>query len=132
MKFFTCAGVIALMAFPGLASAAVYECSVTKSNSSYIPEIVIIDYNASSGEVTVIDPVIKHFVGGAISGEVATENNKRITFKWSIDGTKADAQKHVNWHYRATYLKGSSKLVITGKPLGYTNNFRGNGACKIN
>ncbi len=133
MKLLTRAAIAAaaFLAFSTPSLAVVYECNVTKSNADYIPTIVIIDYNTNSGAVTVLDPVIKHFLGRATNGEVVTENNKRITFKWSINGTKAGAQQNVNLRYRATVLKGSNKLTISGKPLGYTNNFQGSGKCKL-
>ena len=63
------------------ASATVYTCKVTKNDpSGWIPNIVSINLNDKTGAVTVIDPIIKHFVGKPITGRLGTDNGKRTTF----------------------------------------------------
>lgn len=111
--------------------AKTFDCRITKSNANYVPERLIIQYNENTGEVTINDPVVQHFLGRPTNGEVVAENGKRTTFKWSINGTKTSVQQNVNLRYRATIMKGSNRLALSAKPLGYTNNWRGDGACKI-
>ena len=125
------AAALSFLVYAAPALAITYECRVTKSNANYIPEILVIEHDDKTGEVTVFDPVIKHFLDRPTNGEVAVDNAKRITFSWSINSIKADALQTANLRYRATVLKRSKKLSITGKPLGYENNFKGSGTCIV-
>ena len=120
-----------LVASASTAHGKTFDCRVTKSNADYVPQRLIIQYNESTGDVTVNDPVIQHFLGRPTNGEVVTDNGKRTTFKWSINGTTTSVQQNVNLRYRATIMKGSNRLAVSAKPLGYTNNWRGDGACKV-
>jgi hypothetical protein len=111
--------------------AVVLECNITKKDrSGWLPGSLLIDYKSYSGEVIVHDAIIKKFLGGPTDGYVDVDNEKRTTFKWVIDGTTTGRGQFATMNYSATILKGSKKITITGKPLGYLNNYRGTGRCK--
>lgn len=119
----------------GLASpafAAKYECNVSKNDpSGWIPNVVLIDHNEANGSVVVLDPVIQHFLGAPIEGRMDTDNGKRTTFTWEVGGTTSQSGQFAKMNYRATIRKSNKKFAITGKPLGYLNDYRGTGACRV-
>jgi hypothetical protein len=124
------ASTLALLFSATASLAVVYECQVTsKERTGWLPKVVVIDYDTDTREVTVFDPIIKHFLGGPTDAEVDLENEKRTTFKWVVDGTTNRLAQFAKMSYRATVFRGSNKFVISGKPLGYLNNYRGTGHC---
>lgn len=129
MKLFYCAAA-AVLSFTVPAAATLYNCKITKNDpSGWIPQVVRIDVN-KNGAVTVFDPIINHYRGKPIKGRQGIDNAKRTTFKWTIDGASNKGQ-FPTMKYSGTYLKASKKFIVTGKPLGYLNDYRGTGTCKI-
>jgi hypothetical protein len=128
-RILTAALIASLPATTGV--AAVYDCRMSKNDpSGWVPERVVVNYRAGSDQVTVNDPIIQHFVGQPITGEVDVDNSKRVTFKWTVQSTNRTAQ-FAKMAYRMTMRKGSNAVSISGKPLGYVNNYRSSGVCKV-
>jgi hypothetical protein len=114
------------------AASTGYECKIdqNRSNKGWVPEVVFIGHNDQSGAVTVSDPIIFYFHDKKpIAGRVATSNNKRITFTWKIDGKDRRNQK-VRAQYRLTYLRGSGRVSMQARPLGFEDIFTAGGTCK--
>ena len=123
-----------LLATPAIAK--VYVCQLKdQSNSGWIPEVAVVDYDESTGVITVLDPIIEHYKEAAIPGRIATKNDKRITFAWVLDNFSARApgrnQFVSGMRYRLTIQNSSLRATITAKPNGYRNDFRGKGQCEI-
>lgn len=114
------------------ALAVVYDCSITRNDpSGWLPDSLTIEYDSSTGEVTVHDPLIQRFLGGPTNGEIDVSNQKRTTFKWIVEGVTNTLAQFATIQYRATIIENSRKITVTGKPLGYVDNFRGTGRCRI-
>ena len=115
------------------ATADTYICKIKQdSKGNWIPENLAINYNLQTGEVVVNDEYIMHYHGKPLAGKVATDNAKRITFTWTLPSIRNSVgQTALRFEYRASYLKRSGKMVVTSRPSGYENNFRGAGTCKI-
>lgn len=120
-----------LASMTGAATAATYECEIKKSNSGYIPEIVVVNHDEAKGTVIVYDPVIAHFNKETpLAGRVGINNAKRITFKWALKNIRTPGGQNVSgFNYSLTYIKGTGEGVVGAKPLGYTDNMRGSGKC---
>jgi hypothetical protein len=120
---------------PSLASAAThYSCKVKENgNSSWIPPSVDIVHDETTGAVEVHDGIIYSFNNDRpLPGRVAANNGKRITFVWVIeDSTNSHGQFSPKFEFRASYLKPRNVLVMSAKPHGYTNNYRGEGPCAV-
>jgi len=120
-----------MVATPALAKQ--YVCQLAEAN--FISTVVVIDHNESTGQVTVFDGVIKHYIGNEISGEVSLRNTKRITFTWVLDGinvrTPGRNQYVSGFNYRMTIQHSSLSARITARPNGYTDRFSSKGRCEI-
>lgn len=134
MKLLRTLGMVAAIAITAApAFSKTYDCSVKdKGSLNWVPERIIIKYDENKGTVTVIDGMIKHYMGGPIAGKVNTKNAKRITFGWRLEGGKSSTpgQTNIRVVYRATIFPNGS-VTVSGKPVGYSNTFRGKGSCKI-
>lgn len=118
---------------PSIGSAAThYSCKILKNTGWIAPEIHIV-YDEATGAVVVHDGIIYSFNNEEpLPGKVLSENKKRITFGWVIEDSRNRHGQYVsNFKYRASYLKAKKQLVVTAKPLGYANNFRGDGPCVL-
>lgn len=119
--------------FATAAQAVTYECEITRKNHGYVPEILFIVHKGSAKSATVLDPIIDYFNDGKpVSGTVSANNDKRLTVKWKLkDLTTPGGQFVAGFNYTATYLKKTGKLSVSAKPLGYLDNMRGFGTCKL-
>ncbi len=134
MKYALLAGLatVALLAATP-AHAKKYVCQM--QDDPWIPEVVVIDYNESTGGVVVFDGIIKHYMGAPIAGELDLTNSKRITFTWKLANITNKAPGRSQFTsgmlYRMTIQHGSLSARMTARPNGYIDNFRGKGQCKI-
>lgn len=126
MRVWVMAAVLALVA-GGAQARDVLECRLT-GNSTWVPSIVVIERNPGAEEVTVFDPIIRHFHGEPIRARVDTDNDQRTTVVWTIrdrsqTATPADVQ------FRLTHRKVGDSARITVQALGYVGPFQGSGTC---
>lgn len=116
------------------AAVTLYECQIEAPGAmGWVPELVIIAHNTEADTVTVSDPIGFAFNDREpIAGSVLTNNDKRISFRWQVEDISAGAGTFVQrMVYRATYLRANNRMVVTGRPLPYENNFRGQGGCRV-
>ncbi len=112
--------------------ADVYECQLpTAQKNGWVPEVVVFTHTAGEKTAIVYDPIIDYFVGKAIEGKVVTENAKRLTVKWILDGVTNSANQHAKFEYRLTYVRASGKLNMTANALNYVGPFTGRGKCTV-
>ncbi len=130
--------IFGLTSFASAANAQTYVCQLTEQGrNNLIPEVVVIAHDKDAGTVAVLDPIIKYYVGEAIAGEVATLNNKRITFKWTVRSVKGESTNGgrplftSGIKYRITIQHSSLKATIWAAPNGYRLQGRGKGRCQI-
>jgi hypothetical protein len=129
---FTVIAAALVCSLPAVASAAtLYDCTMKKAN--WIAPRVLIIHDETTDEVTVLDGVIKSLTGKeALPARVSVKNNKRITFVWQIaESTNSHGQFVPKFEYRGTYLRSRKELILTGKPVGYASDYRGQGACTL-
>ncbi len=99
-----------------------------QGNSNWIPtEVLVLDDGA--GGYLVIDPVTYHFVGKPVPGKLAVNNAVRRTFSWTTENTVDNARQYAGMSYRLTVPKAGGQATISGKPLGYWNDYFGAGSC---
>lgn len=120
-----------LFAAPALAD--VYECEFPEmeANGNWLPTVVVVEHDAATNEVTVYDPLIKHYKGAPIPAKVETSNATRITYTWRLDGMKDISNQIVNQSYRLTIRKDGLTAKVSGKALGFANSVEeAAGRCK--
>ncbi len=121
-----------ILAQPVLADGQIYECKVanTRSQGNWLPEVLFIGHDRAAKKVIVSDPIILYFNDSQpVEGKVNTDNKKRITFTWRL---RADANgQSANMAYRATYMKATGRLNISGSPLGFENRYTSSGKCEV-
>lgn len=125
---------LALSGSASFASVTLYECELKPSRTnSWVPAQIALAHDTDTGAVKVHDPIIYHFNDSLpLDARLDTDNSKRTTFVWSLNGIKNSAGQFApNFIYRATVLKGSNKISISASPAGYSNSFRANGRCKV-
>ncbi|WP_421703913.1 hypothetical protein [Aliiroseovarius sp.] len=118
------------------ATAKTYKCSITPAgNGAWIPEFVVLDHDEATGDVVVLDELIKYFKDRPIEGEVSTDNAKRITYKWvlkDITVTGGGSRNFVKgFRFTLTVQKGSLKASMFSTPIGYVNRDNGEGRCTV-
>lgn len=134
MKLTPVLGALTILAVSSAAAAAkTYDCAVRDlGNLNWVPTHIVIKHNEQTNKVTVIDGMIDHYMGGPIAAKINTQNAKRTTYSWRLEGgkSKIPGQTNIRIVYRATIFP-NGKVTVSGKPLGYQNTFRGKGVCKI-
>lgn len=110
----------------------VYECSFEPLQRHYgwIAETVIFAKSPEGDEVTVSDGVIMGYVGKPVVGEVVTDNNIRLSFRWNF---KVKDSRNQTWtaRYRMTYVKATKKAEISITASGYVEGgSRAEGTCR--
>ncbi len=128
------AAALALLAQPLFAKT--YTCEMDPVNNRvWIPEVVVVNHDEATGKVVALDPIIKHFTGGPIVGEVTTNNAKRITFKWTIKDMTATGGGQRSFvpgfRFSLTVQHATHKASMFSTPLGYTNRDHGEGRCTV-
>lgn len=133
IKTLAIAATVAVCALPtALFAKTHYTCTIKEfGNSNWIPPRVDIIHDEATGEVMVHDGIIYSFNDGKpLPAKISTENNKRITFVWVIEkSTNSHGQFLPRFQFRASYLKPRNVLSISATPVGYANNFKGEGPC---
>jgi activator of HSP90 ATPase len=122
-----------LSCLPMLASAApvVYVCNIdtSRSTGAFQPQIVIA-HDAAERVVSVNDPLIQGINGGPLLGEMATENDTRIVFTWTLRNVPTQTGQTASLLYRATIFKADGDVQLSMKPLNFDNNFSARGNCQ--
>ena len=128
-------GLLAVLGFAAAAQAAGvrYDCRFNTGHvrdGNWVPAILVLQHDTSSGKVTVFDPVIKHFTGVPISGQMTTETRARTEFSWDLDvrtGSGGDSRMA----YTFVYYKDGRPAKLRAEPRGFDNRFSGEGTCKL-
>ena len=124
---------LSLVASPVLSATHTYTCQVkSRDGLGWVPKTLQITHDTVSGHAEVMDPVIQNFNDGApLNAQVAIDNDARTTFAWSLRGAKDRRNQQVaNFSYCATFYEKNNKVLVTAKPLRFTNNLSGRGVCK--
>lgn len=83
-----------------------------------------------AGKVTVRDGVIDHGIGKPVAAEVLTDNAKRTTYGWTLEGLKDARGQHLpKARYRLTVMKADGAALMSMLPRGYDNSWQGSGRC---
>lgn len=125
--------VAALLLSAPVLAADIYECEFAKhsAHGNWLPTVVVIEHDAKTNGVTVYDPLIKYYKGKPIAGKVETDNDKRISYTWKLDGMKDVRNTTASFAYRLTIHKAGLAAKVSGKVLGYENGAQESaGSCK--
>lgn len=130
MRFIALAAAFTAAALATPLSAETWTCKLTPAGTSHaIPNDVILKHGAD-GSVVVIDNVIQHYVGQPIAGMLKSKNANRVLFGYTVPGIKNSTGQYTpGIVYTINIQLPSGKASMTGKPQGYSNSWRGSGAC---
>jgi hypothetical protein len=123
---------LAILAPAGaLAKPVTYVCVLdVPASHDWVPSQVVIRHEPGAANGLVNDPIIRHFAGKPLPAEVAVDNARRITFRWTLKMvTNRTNQTAPQFIYRATIQKSDLSIRISAKPLGYDNFFEAGGTC---
>lgn len=101
-----------------------------RGKGNWIPTelVLLID---KAGGVLVYDAIIDAYYDAPIAAEVQTDNARRTTYAWSVEGTRDRTKQYApNLDYRLTVQKDGGKASIAMSPRNYANRFFGDGVCK--
>ena len=124
----------AFLSAPTLAATTIYECQIKKARSGdWIPETLFLAHDTTTGEVLVSDPIIFYYnEERPLPAEMEVENAKRTTFRWRLQQVvNRSGQRAVDFRFRATFFTRNNSIVVTSQPAGFSNTFRGKGACTL-
>lgn len=120
-------------ATPAFAAPVTYTCTLAvPASQTWVPEQLVIRFDAATKSVVVNDPIIQHFVGEPVAGRVKADNAARITFAWDLDMVRnQDGQTAPKFLYRATITKADNTVRVSAIPAGYANTFEAAGTCNL-
>jgi hypothetical protein len=115
-----------------LAAPTVYVCDTdTNRQQSVFQDQIVIAHDAASGTVSVNDALIMSENGGPLEGAVASENNNRIVFTWTVRNVVNAGGQNATLNFRATLRKQTGEADFSMRPLGYDNSFQSSGTCAV-
>ncbi|WP_333817587.1 hypothetical protein [Tabrizicola sp.] len=117
---------------PAQAKITLYECKFKQEESrggGWIPEMLILTEDDKTGEITVYDPVIKHFVGEPIPAKLEARTNARSTYIWRFRADNRGQSSKMS--YTFSYRSNGQPATIRAQPGGYDNVWTGDGTCKV-
>ena len=132
-----CAVAVGLLAIvgalnPAAAKITQYECKFpyeVARGGGWIPEILLLTDDDVTGEITVFDPVIKHFIGTPIQGKLDARTKARSTYKWEV---RTEVRgRYARMAYTFSYRSNGQAANISARPGGYDNSFSADGTCKV-
>lgn len=133
-----CCTALLLAVSLGQAQAKEYHCKIERNGqkTAALPPAVVVWHNEQTGEVKVLDGLIKAMSGGPIAGSVSVDNDRRITFRYDVKKVSGTNQHGGSafantLSYQLTIQKANLSAVMSMKPLGYANTFRGKGLCAL-
>ena len=120
-----------LLAAP--ASALTYYCKVTPQGSdNWIPPDMSIDLDEATSSVTVWDGLIKATVGKPVDGQLRSVNDTRYLFGWTVPKLKDTSGQYTpGFTFSLNIIRATGEAQVTAHPQGYSNSFRGKGACAL-
>ncbi len=133
------AAALSLMVAPVIAKAKgrpefegkpiLFHCTIKEQgNTGWVPEEVLILDDGSGGYLA-IDPIVGHFIKRPVPAKLAVENSARRTFSYGIANTADSSNQYAEMAYRLTIPKNGGQVSMTGKALGYMNDYQGYGSC---
>lgn len=129
---FALAGLVTMALASAGQARTIYECTFEDRgpNRNWLPTIVYVAYDPGSEEVQVSDPIIESVSGGPISVKPRTDNDARLSLRWTLM-LESTAQNDFQWTYDFTVYKADNKAKITGTPRGYSDTLYAPGTCKV-
>lgn len=120
-------------AMAGAVAAKTYLCKVAinPSQLGYITDVYAIDIDEKAKTVVVDDRVIEYFNKGPIEAFSPNITPAKITFNWDLFAVNDDGQR-AKLSYRGVLFLRDTRFRVTMRPIGYANDFEGEGKCKAN
>ena len=132
MKISALVGACALFAQPAF-SADIYNCKMNVTdNNRVISKAIVISYDAKTGESFVADEFIQYYMGSPVDARVLTDNDKRITFGWSLRNIKPKQGNSLQEvAFKLTYMKATHKAHAVSSVPEFGFSESGFGVCSI-
>ncbi|GEM_PF-5953142 len=118
--------IIAVVAFTGVVSpllAETWECVIEKSkHNAFMPTTVTYTVGQNTGAVTVKDDLSNSWGRSIVDGVILTDNPKRQTIKWQVDGIPTQrSKKYLNMAFNTVFFKisrfkSSSRAKVLSEP----------------
>lgn len=129
------AGAVVLTCLASAASAqgVLYDCDVTqkKRDLDWIPDKVAIVVS-DTGQVSVSDPIILHFVNRPIPAKVTRNNARKFHIRWTVENVvNSSNQSTPYFDYSAQINKKTLRFSIYASPENYPDRFTGKGSCVV-
>ncbi|WP_298258409.1 hypothetical protein [uncultured Litoreibacter sp.] len=136
MKRLTVLAAIFASVFATSTSAATMtlNCTMTDMHKSggWIPKISIIEVDTTQKTIELLKPTAEEMGGKVKSSKLVRNTQDKMILRWILTGTKSKSnQRTPAFNYRALLHKNTGKVSVIAKPLGYGNDFRAKGDCKI-
>jgi|GEM_PF-7005999 len=122
---------VSALALPAVAQE-VYDCSFPNKadNLGYVSATLALAREPGADTVTVVDEVIQNETGGPIEVAIVEESDSKFSMVWTVT-IRSPGNDFMRVKYRLSIQKKSLAATLSGKPLGYTNNFSSRGRCAL-
>ncbi|MEL7126621.1 MAG: hypothetical protein AAGK30_10325 [Pseudomonadota bacterium] len=109
------------------AQAQGYVCTLKTNGSSFAPEALAIDFDASGTSATVFGPVIQWAKGGPMKAKVRKRSDEQLELRWSMTLPSRPMRAHAR--YRVVFNEDSKTLTLNATLRNADNDVSGRGTC---
>lgn len=117
------------------AAVTIYDCKFatgTARDGNWIPTVLVLRHDTTTGKIVVFDPIIKHFIGTPIDARLAEETAQRTMFSWVVDARNTPRENQAaRMLYRLNYYRNGRPARMVASPSGYDNEWTGDGTCTL-
>lgn len=131
---FVLASAVLVAATPAFANTVTLDCTMTdlKKSGGWIPSKALIKVDTARKSVQLLKPTARQMNGKIKSAKLVRNGSKKMVLRWILTGTKSSSnQTTTSFNFRALVEKETGKVSVIAKPLGYSNDWRAKGLCKI-
>ena len=126
-------GLVAAIGIVGPAAAKTYTCKFAGNDvGKVVSEIVVIQHNESTGQVTAQDGFTNNYVGGPIAGTLKSMNATRVLFSWHLPSLQDENGYWIpGIAFSLNVIRATGRASISSNPQGNYESGRASGSCTI-
>jgi len=105
---------------------------LTKRSGGWIPREALIEVDTNTKKVNLLKPTADQLNGRITKGKLVNNSAEKMVIRWTVKGTRGRGnQTTPAFTFRALVKQKTGDVSVIAKPLGYSNDFRSKGTCKI-
>ncbi|WP_107843859.1 hypothetical protein [Litoreibacter ponti] len=101
-------------------------------SGGWIARAALIKVDTARKSVQLLKPTPDQLNGSVRKAKLARNSGGKMVLRWVVTGTRSKSnQTTPAFNYRAMVQTDTGAVSVIAKPIGYGNDFRASGSCKI-